>query len=104
MFPISSFLRDQRRKTGGKCRGHLGDLTGEGVASDQVSQWLVPTAHAHRPQSGHAISEPYRKCRFSVSCPECRGGPSWSRTFRVAFSGRACLVCLPLGIRYLWKL
>lgn len=73
MFPISSFLRDQRRKTGGKCRGHLGDLTGEGVASDQVSQWLVPTAHAHR-----LAHRPQKAAMLSASL--------------IANAGLACLV------------
>lgn len=100
MFPISSFLRDQRRKTGGKCRGHLGDwtVTGEGVASDQVSQWLVPTAHAHRPQKAAMLSASLiADAVLACSCPECRGGPSWSRTFRVAFSGRRAWIACPAG-------
>lgn len=53
----------------------------------------TPTA----PESGDAISEPYRKCRFSVYCPECRGGPSWSRTLRVAFSGRGAWIACRWG-------
>lgn len=53
----------------------------------------TPTA----PESGDAISELYRKCRFSVSCPECRGGPSWSRTLRVAFSGRGAWIACRWG-------
>lgn len=111
MFPISSFLRDQRRKTGGKCRGHLGDwtVTGEGVASDQVSQWLVPTAHAHRPrppppESGHAISEPYRRCRFSVFSSRVSRWTLLVAYLSGSLFGPACLDCLPSGIRYLRKL
>lgn len=100
MFPISSFLRDQRRKTGGKCRGHLGDwtVTGEGVASDHVSQRLVPTAHAHRPQKAAMLSASLiADAVLACSCPESRGGPSWSRTFRVAFSGRRAWIACPAG-------